>query len=47
MRRFKKIALSVVGIILLILGLDCEARRDAVNNGVCYFGGQGRDRYGR
>lgn len=47
MRKIKKAAFTVLGILLLILGLDCEAREDAVDRGACSYGGQGRDRYGR
>ena len=30
-----------------ILGADCEARRKAVDDGICDFGGQGRNKYGK
>ena len=30
---------------LLLLGCDCEARRRAVDAGVCDFSGEGRNRY--
>lgn len=47
MKRIKKVALAALGILMLILGLDCDAREDAVDRGYCFYGGQGRDRYGR
>lgn len=30
--------------VLLILGYDCQARRDAVDEGLLDFGGQGRNK---
>nr|DAF74488.1 MAG TPA: hypothetical protein [Caudoviricetes sp.] len=33
--------------VLLIFGLDCETRSQAVDGGFCDYSGQGRDKYGR
>lgn len=30
-----------------MLGADCEIRRNAADDGICDFSGQGRDKYGR
>lgn len=30
-----------------MLGAGCEIRRNAVDDGICDFSGQGRDKYGR
>lgn len=38
---------KILNLILLILGLDCDARRDAVDGGACDLSGQGKDAYGR
>lgn len=43
----KKIFKNVFDLILLVFGLDCEARRKAVDDGICNFGGQGKNKYGR
>lgn len=37
---------KLLNLILLILGLDCDARRDAVDGGVCDLSGQGKDANG-
>lgn len=44
MRKFFKKVLEVV---LFVLGFDCEMRRESVDEGLCDFSGQGRDKYGR
>ena len=46
MKHVKKIFKALVDIILLFIGLDSEARRDAVDAGLLDFSGQGRDKYG-
>ena len=33
--------------ILLILGFDCELRREMVDEGLLDFSGQGRNKYGK
>lgn len=43
----KKVLKAIANAILFILGCDCEARRQAVDDGICDFSGQGRDKYGR
>lgn len=32
---------------LFLLGCDCEMRREAVDEGLLDFSGQGRDKYGK
>lgn len=44
MRRFIK---EVTNFFALLLDGDCEARRNAVDLGLCDFSGQGRDKYGK
>lgn len=43
----KKFLKAVVNTIMFVLGCDCETRRSAVDEGLCDFGGQGKDEYGR
>lgn len=43
----RKVFKAVFNVFALLVGADCEARRKAVDEGVCDFGGQGRDKYGR
>ena len=43
----KKFLKSVVDTILFIFGLDCEIRRNAVDENLIDHSGQGRDKYGR
>lgn len=38
---------SVWEMFLFLLGFDGQARRQAVDDGICDFSGQGKDRYGR
>ena len=38
---------KIFDIVLLLLGLDCKARREAADDGACNYGGQGKDRYGK
>lgn len=38
---------TIFNVFALLVGADCEARRKAVDNGICDFSGQGRDKYGR
>lgn len=44
MKRFMK---AIFNLFALFLGGDCEARRNAVDLGLCDFGGQGHDKYGK
>lgn len=43
----KKALKKFLDLTLLIFGLDCEARRKSVDDGICDFSGQGRNKYGR
>lgn len=43
----KKALKKFFDLLLLVLGLDCEARRKAVDDGICDFSGQGKNKYGR
>ena len=43
----KKCFTAVINAIFFILGLDGHTRRKAVDDGLCDFSGQGRDRYGK
>lgn len=38
---------AIFNTLALLVGADCEARRQAVDDGICDFSGQGRDKYGR
>lgn len=38
---------KIIDFFLAILGLDCDMRRKAVDDGICDFSGQGRDKYGK
>ena len=31
----------------LLVGADCNLRKEAVDEGLCDFGGQGKDKYGK
>lgn len=43
----KKVLGAIFETVLWVLGFDGKKRQWAVDNGYCYFGGQGRDKYGR
>ena len=43
----KKFFKAVFEFFAAIVGADCETRRQAVDDGICDFSGQGRDKYGR
>lgn len=47
MKHVKKILNAIKNGILFLFGLDCKARRDAVDAGLLDFSGQGRDKYGK
>ena len=44
MKRFFKKCLDVL---MFVLGFDCDMRRQAVDDGLLDFSGQGRDKYGK
>lgn len=43
----KRIFKAIIGAFLLLMGVDCKLRREAVDEGICDFSGQGKDRYGK
>ena len=43
----KKAVRKIFDLLLLVLGLDSECRRKAVDDELCDFSGQGKDRYGK
>ena len=43
----KKFLLKCLDVLMFVLGLDCDMRRKAVDEGLCDFSGQGRDKYGK
>lgn len=47
MKHVKKILNAIKNGILFLFGLDCKARRDAVDAGLLDLSGQGRDKYGK
>lgn len=47
MKKVKKVLHRIGQYILFALGFDCEIRRESVDEGLCDFSGQGRDKYGR
>ena len=38
---------KLLDVLMFILGLDCDMRREAVDKGICDFSGQGRNKYGK
>ena len=38
---------KILDFLMFVLGLDCDARRKSVNDGICDYSGQGRDKYGK
>ena len=38
---------KLLDVLMFILGLDCDMRREAVDEGLCDFSGQGRNKYGK
>ena len=38
---------AILNGLMFILGLDCDIRRKAVDDGLCDFSGQGRNKYGK
>ena len=36
-----------IGGLTFLLGFDCRTRRKAVEDGICSFDGQGRDKFGK
>lgn len=43
----KKIFKKILDLILFVFGYDCETRRESVDDNLCDFSGQGKDRYGK
>ena len=43
----KKFLLKCLDVFMFAVGLDCEMRRKSVDDGLCDFGGQGRNSYGK
>ena len=42
----KKALRAIKEVVLFVLGYDGNIRRHSVNDGICSFEGQGRDKYG-
>ena len=38
---------KLLDFLMFILGLDCDMRRKAVDDGICDYSGQGRDKNGK
>lgn len=47
MKRFRSVIKAIFNVFAVLIGADCEWRRQAVDDGACDFGGQGKDKYGR
>lgn len=43
----KKVFRALRNIFALLIGADCDWKREAVDNGLCDFSGEGRDKNGR
>lgn len=43
----KKVVRKILDLILFVFGYDCDTRRKSVDDGLCDFSGQGKDRYGK
>lgn len=43
----KKFLKAIFEIIALLVGADCDTRRESVAAGICDFSGQGRDQNGK
>jgi hypothetical protein len=43
----KKVFRTLSNIFALLIGADCDWRREAVEEGLCDFSGQGRDKNGK
>lgn len=41
----KKFLKAIFEFIALLIGADCETRREAAEAGICDFSAQGRDKY--
>lgn len=46
MQKIKKVFKTVLEVVLFTLGLDGEIRRQSVDDDICDFSGQGKDKYG-
>lgn len=47
MRKILAAVRAFFNALAFILGTDCEVRRKAVDDGICDFSGQGRNKYGK
>lgn len=45
--KIKEVIGRILDFLCLWLGLDCPARREDVDAGICDFSGQGRNTYGK
>lgn len=45
-QKIKKVFKTVLEVVLFTLGLDGEIRKKSVNDGICNFGGQGKNKFG-
>lgn len=43
----KKVLKAILEIFALLIGADSDTRRQAADDGICDFSGQGKDKYGR
>lgn len=43
----KKVFRVLFNILASLMGANCDWQRDAVDNGICDYSGQGRDKYGK
>lgn len=43
----KKAFKKILDLILFVFGLDSDTRREAADDGICDFSGQGKNKYGR
>lgn len=43
----KRIFKAIIEVFALLVGADCDTRRQAVDDGLCDLSGQGRDKYGK
>lgn len=46
-KSMKKFFKALANIFALLIGADCEWRREAIDNGIIDHSGQGRDKYGK
>lgn len=46
-KRIMKVIKRIFEVIMFVFGFDGEIRKKAVENGLCDFSGQGRNKYGK